>query len=102
VADAARTVVFVSPQPCESDEAAQAKYGAAPAQVGRPTFIEVFVPQGSKGYVCAAALDAAGKLVGLGSAEQNPLNLAGDGEVQFRPVVHVVKLAAPRAAPAGL
>ena len=100
--DAGRLVTFITTAPCDSEGAGKGKLGLAEARLGAPTFMEVFVPQGTRGYVCAAALDAAGNLVGLGAAEHNPLNLSGEGEVTFRPAIRILPLPAARPPPQGL
>jgi hypothetical protein len=99
--DGGKSLLFVSPEPCDSPHAGEKKYGATAAQLTGTTFIEVFVPQGSSNYVCAAAFDDSGNLTGLGSAEGNPLRMSGEGEVRFSPKVHVTALASKHPAPAG-
>jgi len=99
--EAPRTFIFISPEPCDAPDAARKKFGGMDARkVGR-TFVEIFVPQGTIGYACAAAFDAQGRLVGLGGAADNPLHMEGKGEVTFKPTIQVKRLPEPRAAPAG-
>jgi hypothetical protein len=100
--DAGRTLVFISREPCDSPQAGTAKFGSIRGAHGHPTFIEIFVPQGSKGYACAAAYDEAGNWVGLGSAADNPQTFAGVGEVQLKPKVRIDALPAARPPPQGL
>jgi hypothetical protein len=100
--DAGRTLLFISREPCDSPKAGTAKFGTMRGAKGHPTFIEIFVPQGSTGYTCAAAYDDAGNMIGLGSAPDNPHTFAGIGEVQFHPKVQIDPFPAPRPALEGL
>ncbi len=54
-------------------------------------FIEIFVPQGSTGHVCGAALDEQGNVIAFGAYPKNPLTFRGKGEVTFSNVVFVLK-----------
>lgn len=49
-------------------------------------FLEIFVPQGSTGYVCGAGYDERDKLVLFGAYSGNPLTFRGKGEVTFSQV----------------
>lgn len=67
-----------------------------------PFFIEVFVPQGATGHVCAYAVKDK-KVVAFGTWEQNPITMRGAGEVMFTSVAVTLKPVRPAvAASAGL
>ena len=67
-----------------------------------PYFIEVFVPQGSTGHVCAWALKD-GKVLAFGTTPRNPLKMQGMGEVMFTDLeLPLQPVSPPVKAPAGL
>ncbi|MFT3835579.1 MAG: hypothetical protein QM723_01105 [Myxococcaceae bacterium] len=45
-------------------------------------FLEIFVPQGTKGFICMYGLDAAGKVIAGAEFEKNPFLMQGQGEVE--------------------
>lgn len=67
-----------------------------------PFFIEVFVPQGATGHLCAYAVKDR-KVVAFGAWEKNPFTMRGAGEVVFPSVQVTLQPVKPLvAAPAGL
>ncbi|MEN9797011.1 MAG: hypothetical protein RL653_707 [Pseudomonadota bacterium] len=67
-----------------------------------PFFIEVFVPQGATGHVCAYAVKDK-KVVAFGAWDKNPVTMRGAGEVMFTDVQLRLEPVKPAvAAPAGL
>ncbi len=98
----ARLFVFVSRQACDPRHVERDMIGSVRIDpfVGSNFFIEVFVPQGSTGNVCGAALDDKGNIVGFGAYPKNPLTFRGEGEVTFGDVVFPLRpLKKPVAAP---
>ncbi len=81
----ARLFVFVSRKACDPGLTEKDIVGSVRIDpfVGTNFFIEVFVPQGTKGNVCAAALDEKGRIVAFGAYPKNPLTFRGEGEVSF-------------------
>ncbi len=45
-------------------------------------FLEIFVPQGTQGYICLYGLDEAGKVIAAAAYEKNPFVMKGEGEVE--------------------
>ncbi len=45
-------------------------------------FLEMFVPQGTKGFICMYGVDEAGKVVAAAEFDQNPFVMKGQGEVE--------------------
>lgn len=64
-------------------------------------FLEIFVPQGTKGFICMYGLDAAGKVIAEAEFEQNPFLMQGQGEVEAHLKLSLKPLA-PADPPAGL
>jgi len=81
----ARLFVFVSRKACDPGLNEKDIVGSVRIDpfVGTNFFIEVFVPQGTKGNVCAAALDEKGRIIAFGAYPKNPLTFRGQGEVSF-------------------
>lgn len=81
----ARLFVFVSRKACDPGLTEKDIVGSVRIDpfVGTNFFIEVFVPQGTKGNVCAAALDEKGRITAFGAYPKNPLTFRGEGEVSF-------------------
>src|SRR5215831_7582750 len=78
-------MAYVSKEPCHPSRGPEGALGSVriDPNVSMNFFIEIFVPQGSTGHVCAAAMDAQGKVVELGAHAKNPLTFRGRGEVTF-------------------
>jgi hypothetical protein len=98
----ARLFVFVSRKACDPGLTEKDIVGLVRIDpfVGTNFFIEVFVPQGSKGNVCGAALDDKGKIVAFGAYPKNPLTFRGEGEVSFGGVIFpLTRLPKPVPAP---
>jgi hypothetical protein len=89
----ARLFVFVSRRPCNARVVSKDIIGSVRIDpfVSTNFFIEVFVPQGSTGNVCGAALDEKGKVTALGAHKENPLTFRGQGEVTFGNVIIPLK-----------
>ena len=85
----ARLFVFVSRKPCDARLVSEDIIGSVKIDpfVSTNFFIEVFVPQGSRGNVCGAALDEKGSVIALGGHKKNPLTFRGEGEVTFGNVI---------------
>jgi|SRR5215471_20049026 len=83
-----KLLAFVSTGPCDSKKGARdaLRSVAIDPNVSANFFLEIFVPQGSKGYVCGAGYDKDGKLVLFGAYGGNPLTFRGKGEVTFSQV----------------
>jgi hypothetical protein len=64
-------------------------------------FMEIFVPQGAKGYICLYGLDAQGKVTSAAGWEKNPFVMQGSGEVQAT-VSMTLEPVAPVEPPRGL
>ena len=81
--------VFVSRKPCNARVISEDIIGSVRIDpfVSTNFFIEVFVPQGSKGNVCGAALDEKANVIALGGHKKNPLTFRGEGEVTFGNVI---------------
>jgi hypothetical protein len=95
--------VYASPEPCDSPTSASKKWGeAVPVRKDAKTFLEIFVPQHSKGYVCGVAVDAQKRVVAAGGDPRNPFTLEGEGEVRRQPEIDLKPLPEPRPAPEGL
>jgi hypothetical protein len=58
-------------------------------------FAEVFVPQGTKLFVCGALVPKEGKLVMYGTADRTPLDGSGRGEVVYTGLIVTLKKSAP-------
>ena len=98
---AARFKIFVSPKPCA--ELGGVMGEATTRNQPGDFFLEIFVPQGSQGYICGAALDQKGQVVAVGGYSGNPVTMRGVGEVSFNGVSLLLEpLAKPVAAPPGL
>jgi hypothetical protein len=99
----ARLFVFVTRKACDPGLNEKDIVGSVRIDpfVGTNFFIEVFVPQGSKGNVCAAALDEKGRITAFGGYPKNPLTFRGEGEVSFGGVIFPLnRLPKPVPAPA--
>jgi hypothetical protein len=93
--------IFVSPKPCA--ELGGAIGPTTPRNAPGEFFLEIFVPQGTQGYVCAVSLNAKGEVTGVASYASNPITMKGVGEVEFTGVtLKVEPLGKPAAAPPGL
>jgi hypothetical protein len=88
----AKLIAFVSKRGCNPKqiEGALGSVNIDP-NVATNFFIEIFVPQGSKGSVCGAGLDNDGNVVAFGAYSKNPLTFQGKGEVEFSNVVFSLK-----------
>lgn len=64
-------------------------------------FLEIFVPQGTKGFICMYGLDASGKVIAAAEFEKNPFLMQGQGEVEAHLKLEL-KAVDPVDAPAGL
>lgn len=93
--------VAVSKKPCAADDAELTTFGSEKMPSPASFFIEVFVPQGSEGYLCAYAL-AGTNVVAFGTGDKNPMVMKGEGEVMFPGTKVELKAVKPRAAPKGL
>jgi hypothetical protein len=97
-----RLVFFVAAEPCDVERPVKVLGSKMPLQAAGSFFHEIFVPQGTMGHICAAAVDG-DKVVGLGRERRNPFKMQGRGEVDIHGLKIVVEpLAAPVAVPAGL
>jgi hypothetical protein len=65
-------------------------------------FMEIFVPQGTKGFICLYGLDEMGKVTSAGAWEKNPFLMQGEGEVVPPNVTVTLEPVAPVAPPKGL
>ncbi len=99
---ARRYFVYVSQKPCEEADATLLGATEHPAGSAREFFLEIFVPQGTQGHVCAAAVDEKGQQVGLAAYAKNPVVMQGQGEVIFKDVALTLAPVKARAAPKGL
>ncbi len=77
----AHTWVAILDTPCVPVPAAPKVFGTDVPTRER-FFLEIFVPQGTKGYICLFGLDDAGKVVAAAGWEKNPFVMQGDGEVR--------------------
>ncbi len=84
-----RLFAFVSRKACDPKRIEKDIIGSVRIDpfVGKNFFIEVFVPQGSTGSVCGAAMDEKGNIISFGAYRKNPLTFRGKGEVTFGDVV---------------
>jgi hypothetical protein len=101
---AKRARVYVSSEPCSPLKDPLPVLGSIFVNPeATPNFmVEVFVPQGSTGYLCGVALDEQDRVVGVASAEKNPMRLEGEGEVSFSGLAMVFQpLDSPRPMPSG-
>jgi hypothetical protein len=89
----ARLFAFLSKSACDPKRIESELIGAVQIDpyVSRNFFIEVFVPQGSTGNICGAALDEKGNIIAFGSFGKNPLTFKGKGEVTFGNVLIPLK-----------
>lgn len=88
----AKLLAFVSKSACNPKQIDQALGSVnIDPNVATNFFIEIFVPQGSTGNVCGAALDKDGNVVAFGAYAKNPLTFRGQGEVTFSDVVFALK-----------
>lgn len=104
VPGAVRVMVFLDKGPCNGGRPEFKPIGLVsedPAQAQR-YFMEVFVPQGSQGFLCGAAFNQEGRLVGWGASDKNPLTFAGKGEVEHHLDVTVKPLHEDLPHPKGL
>jgi len=96
--------VSISKRPCAAADSGE-PYGVERTKNLGPTspyFIEVFVPQGSTGHVCAWSLKD-GKVVAFGASARNPITMRGLGEVMFTEMELPLQPVSPAVkAPAGL
>jgi hypothetical protein len=96
--------VTVAKKPCSASDSGE-PYGVERLKNLGPTspfFIEVFVPQGSTGHVCAYALKD-GKVLAFGTSARNPITMQGMGEVMFTDMeLPLQPVSPPVKAPAGL
>ena len=104
---AVRYVFLVAPEPCTIDNLGTVKtiaIGEGRRKSGGLTYwTEGNVREGSKGYACAAALDARGRAVGFGVYARNPLvfSAGGKGELEMGDVdIVLARLSPARALPA--
>jgi hypothetical protein len=98
---AASFKIFVSPKPCA--ELASPVGAAAPRNEPGQFFLEIFVPQGTQGYICAVSLNAKAEITGVASYPGNPITMQGVGEVTFSGVtLKVEPLSKPAPSPPGL
>jgi hypothetical protein len=98
---AASFKIFVSPKPCA--ELGGPIGSTTPRNAPGEFFLEIFVPQGTQGYVCAVSLNAKAEVTGVASYASNPITMKGVGEVEFAGVtLKVEPLGKPAAAPPGL
>jgi hypothetical protein len=80
--DKSTVVVTVSKKECKANDDALDIFGQVLARAPASFFIEVFVPQGSTGYLCVYALQG-DQVVAFGTGDKNPMVMKGDGEVMF-------------------
>ena len=93
--------IFVSPKPCA--ELAGPVGAAAPRNEPGQFFLEIFVPQGTQGYICAVSLNAKAEVTGVASYPNNPITMQGVGEVTFSGVtLKIEPLGKPAPSPPGL
>jgi len=96
--------VTVAKKPCSASDSGEPFGTERTKNLGTtsPYFIEVFVPQGSTGHVCAWALKD-GKVLAFGTTPRNPLKMQGTGEVMFTDLeLPLQPVSPPVKAPAGL
>lgn len=98
----ATAYLTVSKRPCAAEDAELDVFGREPTQNPASFFIEVFVPQGSEGWLCVYAIDKGNKLVAFGAGNKNPMKMQGHGEVMFTDTRVELKPVKARAAPKGL
>lgn len=77
--------VFGTPESCDAVSESSKIWGRTPVEKAGNGhfFLEIFVPQNSKGYVCAAGLNAAREVLESGKAVGSPFTFKGEGEVAF-------------------
>lgn len=95
----AKLIAFVSRRPCSVKHLDDA-LGTVTVDPNVATnfFIEIFVPQGTTGHICAAGLDGSGNAIAFGSYSKNPVTFRGKGEISIAGVIINLK---PLNAPAG-
>jgi hypothetical protein len=93
--------VFASPDPCDVSAPVKLLGGTQRASGTGNFFHEIFVPQGSRGYLCAIAVDG-GKIVGVARDPHGPFKMEGRGEVVFNGRLVIEPLPAPVPIPPGL
>lgn len=81
---AERYAVVVSENGCEPKQLIPLVVPYAVTRMEKPGrfFLEIFVPQGTRGFFCALAIDGA-KIVATGAYAKNPIVMFGQGEVIF-------------------
>lgn len=82
VPDKSTTVVTVSKTECKANDAQLDVYGKSDVMAPASFFIEVFVPQGSIGYLCVYSVRGE-EVVAFGTGDKNPMKMEGHGEVLF-------------------
>lgn len=70
-------------EPCLPVPAKPTRLGEERLTQPGPLFAEFFIKQGTQGYGCLYAKDAAGRVVGAAAFPNNPLTFQGQGEVVF-------------------
>ena len=98
----ATVYISVSKKACKADDAELEVFGREQSLNPANFFIEVFVPQGSEGFLCVYALNKDNKLVAFGTGDKNPMKMQGHGEVMFPDTKVVLKPMKARAPPKGL
>jgi len=83
-----KLIAFVGTGPCDPKKGSRdaLRSVAIDQNVSPNFFLEIFVPQGSRGHVCGAGYDKEGKMVLFGAYAGNPLTFRGKGEVTFSQV----------------
>ena len=85
---AQRLLAFVGTDPCDPKKGARdaLRSVSIDPNVSTNFFLEIFVPQGSRGHVCGAGYDKDGRMILFGAYGRNPLTFRGKGEVTFSQV----------------
>jgi hypothetical protein len=83
----AKAVVFVAqPDPCMPVPETTKRLGEANLTKPGAFFAEFFIPQGTKGHLCAYATDKKGRIVGAAAYAKNPVLFQGAGDIIIRDI----------------
>jgi hypothetical protein len=99
LADVKESFFVAQAEPCLPLVKEPKIYGSVRQNVDK-LFAEFFIPQGSKGHLCAYGADAKGNVIATATYEKNPVTFQGEGEVIFSDVnLKLVALPKPELMP---
>ena len=93
-------LLYISAEPCSPLPKTVTSWGEMkPQKDSADFFIEIFPLAGSRGYVCALALDGKGQVIAIAAHPGNPLTFVGQGEVEFFDIPLVLQKVAAQPKP---